>query len=294
VPELPGRDVDAILRAAAEGSLAALLVGGVDPADAPDPGWAHEALARAGFIVSLELRRSAVTEHADVVLPVAPAAEKAGRYVTWEGRRRPFDLTITGTGALSDARVLDALAEELDVPLGLRSVDAARAELLRLGTVTSRPAMSKPAAAEAADAAGELQGRPVRLATWAELLDAGRMQDGDEYLAGTARPVLARLSAATAAALEVTDGELVTVATQRGAIRAPAQIVEMPEDVVWLPTNARGSGVRRTLAAAHGSTVGIAKSRGDAVRGEESFPYVIEVPELEDGEGEAAEEGGES
>ena len=41
------------------------------------------------------------TEHADVVLPVAPAAEKAGRYVTWEGRRRPFDLTLTNTGAFA-------------------------------------------------------------------------------------------------------------------------------------------------------------------------------------------------
>src|SRR5581483_2882946 len=101
VPNRPGRDVDAILRAAADGSLAALVVGAVDPDDTADPAVAAEALRRAGFIVSLEIRRSAVTEHADVVLPVAPAAEKSGRYVTWEGRRRPFDLTIAGTGAIS-------------------------------------------------------------------------------------------------------------------------------------------------------------------------------------------------
>jgi NADH-quinone oxidoreductase subunit G len=291
VPELPGRDIDGILHAAAEGSLAALLVGGVDPADAPDPGWAKEALERAGFIVSLELRHSAVTQHADVVLPVAPAAEKAGRYVTWEGRRRPFDLTITGTGALPDARVLDALAEELDVPLGLRTLQAARDELLSLGTVATRAAMTAPApqASEAGAEEPELQGRPARLATWAELLDGGRMQDGDDYLAGTAKPVRALLSAATAAAIEAADGDLVTVATERGAIRAPAAITAMPDDVVWLPSNARTSAVRHTLAAAHGSTVSLAKSADDALAGQESFPYVIEVPVLEDEEAEEGE-----
>ena len=33
------------------------------------------------------------------------------------------------------------------------------------------------------------------LATWSQLLDAGRLQDGEPYLAGTARPAVARLSA---------------------------------------------------------------------------------------------------
>ena len=72
LPAQPGRDVDAIVRAAGEGSLAALVVGGVDPADFADPAAVEQALRTAGFIVSLEVRRSAVTERADVVLPVAP------------------------------------------------------------------------------------------------------------------------------------------------------------------------------------------------------------------------------
>src|SRR5206468_10017520 len=129
----PGRDIDGILAAAADGAITALVVGGVDPDDTADPALARRALERAGFLVSLELRHSAVTEYADVVLPVAPQAEKAGRYVTWEGRRRPFDLTIAGTGAISDGRVLNALAEELDVDLNIPTVEAARAELLTLG-----------------------------------------------------------------------------------------------------------------------------------------------------------------
>jgi NADH-quinone oxidoreductase subunit G len=88
IPAGPGRDLAAILAAAADGSLGALVVGGVDPADVADPSLAARALERVGFVVSLEVRHSAVTEQADVVLPVAPTAEKAGRYVTWEGARR--------------------------------------------------------------------------------------------------------------------------------------------------------------------------------------------------------------
>ena len=41
LPAEPGRDTDAILAAAAAGELGGLLVGGVDPADLPDPAATH-------------------------------------------------------------------------------------------------------------------------------------------------------------------------------------------------------------------------------------------------------------
>ena len=263
VPEQDGRDADAILKAAADGALAALVVGGVDPADFADPALAARAFERAGFIVSLEIRRSAVTAHADVVLPVAPAAEKAGRYVNWEGRRRPFDLTITNAGAMSDARVLTALAEELDVDLGLPSVQIARAELMALAATGSRAAAPHVGAAAVTvpDTGSAL------LATWPELIDAGRMQDGDEHLAGTARPARAVLSAGTAAAIGVTDGSLVAVANDRGVMVLPGVIDDIADGVVWVPTNARDRSVRATLGADSGSVVRISRADGPPVVG---------------------------
>jgi NADH-quinone oxidoreductase subunit G len=263
IPAQPGRDIDAILHATAEGSLAALVVGGVDPDDAPDPASAHEAFERAGFVVSLEIRHSAVTEHADVVLPVAPAVEKAGRYVDWEGRRRPFDLTITGAGQLSDARVLNALAEELDVDLNLPTLQAARAELLQLGVAEARP-KAPTAKGASVDAPGE--GKAL-LATWHELLDAGRMQDGDDYLAGTAKSPRAIVSAATAAQVGATAGESISVNTDLGAIVVPVEIAAMPDGVIWLPTNARDCRPRVALGAGHGSVVSLARSAAPPVVG---------------------------
>jgi NADH-quinone oxidoreductase subunit G len=271
LPSAPGRDVDAIWQAAADGELGGLLVGGVDPADASDPALAAEALAKAGFVVSLEVRRSAVTEHADVVLPVAPVEEKAGRFVTWEGRRRPFVRTLETT-AITDASVLDALADELDVVLGLRSVEQIRAELdALLTTRTSFAPVVLPEPPPAPEPELDAEGNPVevevepepepdgpfKLATWTELLDAGRGQDGDENLAGTAKPARAVISAATAASLGVADGEPVTVTSSRGSITVPAELGEIADDVVWIPTNARGAAVRSALASGSGAWVAL-------------------------------------
>jgi NADH-quinone oxidoreductase subunit G len=108
------------------------------------------------------------------------------------------------------------------------------------------------------------------LATWAELLDAGRMQDGDEYLAGTAKPVRARINAVTAARIGVAEGERLSVTTDRGAVVLPVEIASMPDDVVWLPTNARRCAVRAELGAAHGSIVRLVRADAPPVVGEET------------------------
>ena len=79
LPAEPGRDTAAMLAAAEAGELGALVVSGVDPADLPDPAAALRAIEMTPFVVSLELRVSAVTDRADVVFPVAAAAEKPGR-----------------------------------------------------------------------------------------------------------------------------------------------------------------------------------------------------------------------
>jgi NADH-quinone oxidoreductase subunit G len=249
LPATAGRDTSGIIEAAATRGLSALVVAGVDPYDLPDPALATAALDRVGFVVSLELRASAVTDRADVVLPVAPAVEKAGTYLDWEGRPRSFDVTLEGTGAMTDARVLDHLAEELaeiDVSVRYESESLPAAPASR-GEFPRRDAAEPPVP--------EL-GQAV-LATWHHLLDLGRMQDGEPHLAGTAKTAVARLSPATAAELGVAEAAPVTVATDRGSITLPAAITEMPDRVVWLPTNSIGSTVRRTLGVDAGAVVSV-------------------------------------
>ncbi len=251
LPTAPGRDTAAIIAAARSGALSGLLVGGVDPADLPDPQAAVEALDAAAFVVSLELSPSEVTNRADVVLPVASVSEKSGTFWDWEGRERPFD-TVLQTSSMGDHRVLDLIAGELGLQLGLRDVDQIRRQAAELaGWEGARaPAPTHPSAQPPQIGAGQ-----AVLSTWHLLLDAGRLQAGEPWLAGTARRPVARLSAATAGAADLLDGHPVTVSTDLGSITLPLVVTEMTDGVVWLPTNQSGHPVRSALRADAGAVV---------------------------------------
>jgi NADH-quinone oxidoreductase subunit G len=260
LPATPGRDVTGILTAVRDGRLNGLLVGGVDPSDLPDPGLAEAALASASFVVSLEMFPSAVTEWADVVLPVAAAPEKAGTYLDWEGRARTFDATLHGTGQLPDGRVLQGLADEMDVDLRLPTPEAARAELTALGAVR-RPAegagLDVPPPAAPSLGPGE-----AVLASWRQLLDAGTLQRDEPELAGTARRPVVRIGAGTARALGVVDGDRVTVNGATGSVQLPVQVTAMPDQVVWLPMRSPGSEVRTDLGIGPGGVVRLSVGGG--------------------------------
>ena len=258
LPTTPGRDVDGILAAATDGTLGALVVGGIEPADFADPDAVLAALDAANFVISLELRHSEVTERADVVFPVAPTTQKAGAFINWEGRFRPFEPALHGSSqqpSQSDHLVLDALADEMGVYLGMGSVQPAREEMSALGIWDGEyaPVPTVAAGKPAQPAAGE-----AILAGWRMLLDNGRLQDGEPHLAGTAHPIVVRLSADSATEIGAAEGDAVTVSTSKGSITLPLAVTDMPDRVVWLPLNSPGSAVHRDLGVAVGDIVRIA------------------------------------
>ncbi|KAF0846941.1 NADH-quinone oxidoreductase subunit G [Nocardia caishijiensis] len=255
LPAGPGRDTAAILAGAAQ--FGALVIGGVDPADLPDPAAALAAIDTARFVVSLEQRHSSVTERADVVFPVATVVEKTGTFRTWEGRPRPFtaaplDTTRRVAAPLSDLRVLHSLAAEMGIPIALPDAAAARAELDALGAWTGEPVTAPVRSGQTRPQPGP--GTAV-LAGWRMLLDAGRLQDGEPNLAGVARPPVARLSAATAAEIEADDADHIIVATDHGEITVPLMITDLPDRVVWLPLHSPGCTVGTTLGVTPGAVV---------------------------------------
>ena len=251
LPEGAGRNTDEILRAAAAGEIA-LVLGGVDVRDLPDPELALEALENAPFVISLELRESPVTDRADVVLPVAPAVEKSGSYLDWEGRVRPFDATLESMGALPDLRVLQRIAEVMHVELGLTDVRSTQREITTLGAWTgTRPAAPTVAAGQPTT---PQQGEAV-LATWHLLLDDGRLQEHEPYLAGTRKPAQVLLSESTAKEAGVSAGDSVTLATDRGSLTLPCAIADLPDRVVWAPTLSPGSHLHEALGVGNGAVV---------------------------------------
>ncbi|MEW2435127.1 NADH-quinone oxidoreductase subunit G [Streptomyces caniferus] len=271
LPQRHGRDTGQIIEAAATGEIGALLVAGVEVADLPDPARALAALDEVGFLVSLELRPSQVTDRADVVLPVAAVVEKSGTFLNWEGRARLFEAALkpdqmTRRHLLPDSRVLHMLADALDVHLALPDIRSVRRELDRLGgwdgpyagepMETGRP-LPRPDSGEAVLAGHRL------------LLDQGVLQEGDEALAGTRHAALARLSQTTAEETGVKDGDLLAVTGPAGSVRLPLRVTAMPDRVVWLPLNSTGGGVAADTGAQPGDLVKISAAPGTPEPAEE-------------------------
>ncbi|GAA1843354.1 NADH-quinone oxidoreductase subunit G [Microlunatus capsulatus] len=266
LPADPGRDAGQMVDAALEGRLGALLVAGVELQDLPDPHAARRALEEVGFVVSLETRASEVTERADVVFPVALVSERSGTFVTWEGRERPFDAVLAQPNAMSDLRVLAALAEGFGADLGFRTTEGARADLAELGAWEGARA--------AAPNIGP--GRPAEpdvttlvLATWRLALDDSRAADGEPFLLATARPPVARVNASTAAAAGLTDA--VTIRGPRGTLTLPLEVdAAMVDGVVWLPARAPGLGLAEHLGAGSGALVEVSVPVPTSVSGDPS------------------------
>ena len=174
-----------ILAAAAAGELGGLVVGGVDPADLPDPQAALAALAAARL-------RGVAWRSGTAPSPSGPTSccrsrrrrRRAARSSTGRGGRARSRRSLSSS-AISDYRALDLLADADGRP--------ARAARPGRGPGRARP-RSAPGTARAASPrvpAGEPpQPKPNEavLATWRLLLDDGRLQDGEPYLAGTADP----------------------------------------------------------------------------------------------------------
>jgi NADH-quinone oxidoreductase subunit G len=255
LPDRAGRSTDEIIALLGDSELdnstgdeiGALVIAGVDLNDLADPAAARAAIARAPFVISLELRETEVTRAADVVFPVAPVTDKAGMFVNWEGRPRTFDAVFTNPNSLPDLRILAGIAEELGAPLGFRTVAEARADMMSLGPwdgaretpkKTAKPVKVKP-----------LRKGQWTLATSKQMLDNGSLQDGDLHLKGTARAAVARINVAAHEALG--SPEAVTVTGDRGSMTLPVEVADLPDEVIWVPANSVGNGVLADLASPH-------------------------------------------
>ena len=260
IPAQRGLDATQMLEAAADGRVKALVVGGVDLRDFDDPAAARKALDQVDFLVSLEVRRSEVTDRADVILPVAPPLEKNGTFINWEGRLRPFGQAIASRSQ-TDRLVFDALASEFGVDLGLHDLVGLYDQVNPLMQWNGQ--REEFVQAKASELVEVGQGEAL-LATHKPMLDAGRLQDGATMLAGSARRPVVFASRATVAGLGIDEGEELTLSTQRGSIPLPLQFADLPDGVVWVPECSQGSIVHESLGN-FGSSVTLS-AKGEVAR----------------------------
>jgi NADH-quinone oxidoreductase subunit G len=244
VPDAAGRDLPSMLKGVEEREVSALLVGGVQLDDLPE--GAEAALRAAEFVVVLDTHDHDLVQVADVVFPVAAAAEKSGSFVNWEGRVRPSSRALR-TSLMTDARVLSVLGAELGIA-GLTSDSAAlNAELDEFsgweGARVSPPAVG---------GTPPEPGSGLLLSTWRPLLESTQLQSGEPYLAATARTQEVWLSEGEAQSLGAAEGDMITVTDATGSVTAPLVVAEVADGVVVVTGNAHrtlgASGVRVQVA----------------------------------------------
>ena len=237
LPTEPGRDLHAILTAAAAGEIDVLHLIGVDLArDAASTELARAALAKVSTVVCQDLAATeTVTGYADVVLPAAGRQERAGSSTNWEGRTQRFARAVDGPDLVQDDwEIIVQLAAILGHDLGVDDLEGIRGEVARLGPRAEPhpfPELESPQTGPGAE--GELQAviRPL-------LLDRGTMLAGATDLLATARPGLAELNAHDAAALGIGDGDLVAVTGNDARLELTAAVRgDVAPGSIVLPAN---------------------------------------------------------
>ena len=256
IPSEVGRSTSQIIEAINAGHIGGLVVGGVDPLDGDNSQATLAALDKA-FVVSLEIATSAVTERANVVLPVAAITEKSGSFLNWEGRPRSFDAAVSDSLNRSDLRILSMIAQEMGISLNLGTVTAAIKEIASIGKWDgARVAMNKVNSS----AQPALNADQALITSWRRLLDLGTLQQGEENLAGTARRTVAVISPKRAHAMGVVDGDQLKISTTQGSVTLSALVENIHDDAVWAPRNSRGSQLLVNLGVAHGAVVTVVKA----------------------------------
>ncbi|WP_130866140.1 NADH-quinone oxidoreductase subunit G [Acidipropionibacterium timonense] len=256
LPATEGLDTAGMLAGAADGTLGALLVSGVQPADLPDPDAARAALEGVGFLVSLEQRLSEVAQRADVVLPVSLLEETSGTFLNWE--HRPGRVRVVNrqpATPMNEIRVLAALADAMGTPLGFRTVVEAHEAWQEIGPWTGQRVDVVTAPARSDDDAASAQVGGLVLDTWRELLDDSACLDGEEALRATARPLVARIGQRTADELGAVTGDLVVLGDAGRSVELPVEVEPtMVDGAVWVPAHP-GTPLVQTTGLALGDVV---------------------------------------
>jgi NADH-quinone oxidoreductase subunit G len=233
VPQTPGRDVTAMIDGIESGEIKGLVAGGVRLDDLPAS--AEAAVRALDFLVVLDTHSHALLDHAQVVFPVAAVSEKTGSFINWEGRRRPSQRAIR-SALMSDGRVLATLAAELDVSDFPRDEVALASQLGEFagweGARTEPPNVP---------ATSVESGSGLVLGTWRPLLEPTVMQQGEPYLAATARLTEVWLSTSAASDIGAVEGQMLTIVSASGSVTAPLVIADVADQTVVVTGDAHRS-----------------------------------------------------
>jgi NADH-quinone oxidoreductase subunit G len=128
IPAKPGHHARGIIAGIESGQVQALLVFGSNPVKTY--GISKDALSKLAFVMVAEMFPTETTEVADVVLPAASFAEKAGTVTNTCGQVQALKKTMRKAGTRSDLEILLALARLFGQKWNYQSADDVLREII--------------------------------------------------------------------------------------------------------------------------------------------------------------------
>jgi NADH-quinone oxidoreductase subunit G len=233
-------------------ALKAIVLLGVEPElDSANPAAAIAAVQAAEMVVSLSPFKTAATDYADVLLPIAAFAETSGTFVNAEGRVQSFHGSVKPQG---DARPAWKVLRVLGTMLGLQGFEYETSEEVKaraLGDLAALPAKLN----NATSATPNLNASTGGLERLADLpiysADALVRRSPALQATADAKGPVASLPQALWAELGLAEGAQVKVSQDGGAAVLPAVLdASLPANVVRVPA---GTPATATLGASFGA-----------------------------------------
>jgi NADH-quinone oxidoreductase subunit G len=233
-------------------ALKAIVLLGVEPElDSANPAAAIAAVQAAEMVVSLSPFKTAATDYADVLLPIAAFAETSGTFVNAEGRVQSFHGSVKPQG---DARPAWKVLRVLGTMLGLQGFEYETSEEVKaraLGDLAALPAKLN----NATSATPNLNASTGGLERLADLpiysADALVRRSPALQATADAKAPVASLPQALWAELGLAEGAQVKVSQDGGAAVLPAVLdASLPANVVRVPA---GTPATATLGASFGA-----------------------------------------
>ena len=265
VPAETGLDTAGILAAAADGRIDTLVLLGADPlADFPDRELASRGLKGARTVIALDTVLNSSSAAADIVFPVAGAAEVDGTTTNLEGRVSTVRQKVTPPGtARPDWMIAAELGFRLGADLAITDAASAWTEIERLssahagmtiealddepdglvvGRIAPDPiAIGRPAMAGFSAPAFEapaVDAYSLRLVTARRLYDQGTLVSQSPSLAGLAVGGVLLVNPVDLDRLGVAPGGSVKVSSPRGSITTAVEpYTSVPPGTVVLSWN---------------------------------------------------------
>ena len=228
-----GLDTRGMLAAAKDGRLQALYLASANVAVTfPDGALARAALENVPFLVVQDLFMTETARYADVILPAAEFPAKTGSYVNLEGRLQSVEQAMAPSGETrTDGDIFRAVAEALGEKL-VSSEQEFRWEIQHVlgriaqdGFLQGAPVSLLKGAAGQAVREGAASGG-LRLVPVDRLYAGGGTARFDRWFSYVQPAAEAFMHPSDAAALQLSDGDAVEVASAAGAIRCTLRIDE--------------------------------------------------------------------